>query len=260
MISVLHVPAFQDNYIWLIRAGQRVAIVDPGDAAPVMAALEREQLTPTAVLCTHHHRDHVGGAGELARRYGVPVFGPGRAHIPAVTRILDEGDRLTLPELDVEFDVFATPGHTLDHIAFYSDAGGHRLLFCGDTLFSAGCGRLFEGSAAQLHDSLARLAGLPDDTRLYCGHEYTAQNLRFAQTVEPDNPDVQAHLARVQDLRNQDRPSLPSTIGLERRINPFLRAGVASVRRAAEAFAQEALATDTEVFAAVRRWKDGFRG
>lgn len=260
MDNVLHVPAFQDNYIWLIQTGAKVAIVDPGDAQPVIATLERDGLRPVAILCTHHHHDHVGGAQELSQRYGVPVYGPAQESIPSVQRRLDDGDHFEIPELGIGFDVLAIPGHTLGHIAFYSDAGGHGLLFCGDTLFSAGCGRLFEGTAEQMHTSLTRLAALPQDTQVFCGHEYTAANLRFALTVEPDNQDARELTARVRDQTARGQPSLPSSIGLERRINPFLRTAVPSVRQAVAAHEGGALTTEVEIFAALRRWKDGFRG
>jgi len=256
MVTVLHVPAFEDNYIWLLHAGEHVAIVDPGDAQPVIETLERERLRPAAVLCTHHHRDHTGGVEALAARYGMPVYGPARESIPSITHRLDDGDPVELPQLGLQLQVIATPGHTLGQINFL----GHGLLFCGDTLFSAGCGRLFEGTAAQMHASLSRLAALPAATQVYCGHEYTAANLRFAQAVEPDNAAVREHAARVHQWRSHKRPSLPSTIGLERHINPFLRCAETSVRRAAEAHAGKVLDSATEVFATVRRWKDEFRG
>jgi hydroxyacylglutathione hydrolase len=256
MVTVLHVPAFEDNYIWLLRSSEHVAVVDPGDAQPVIQALERERLRPAAVLCTHHHRDHVGGVGELAARYGMPVFGPAREQIPFVTRPLDDGDRVDLPELGLRLEALATPGHTLGQINYF----GHGMLFCGDTLFSAGCGRLFEGTPAQMHASLSRLAALPPETQVYCGHEYTAANLRFAQAVEPDNADVREHTERVRQWRSSGLPSLPSTIGLERRINPFLRCAETSVRQAAQARAGATFSSALEVFATVRRWKDEFRG
>ena len=259
MEPVLHVPAFQDNYIWLIRgrrAPHQVAIVDPGDAEPVLAALRAQKLTPLAILCTHHHGDHVGGVTDLLAEHDMPVYGPAGERIRGVTHPLAGGARATLPELDLDFGVLDIPAHTAGHIAYH----GNGMLFCGDTLFSAGCGRLFEGSAAQMAQSLATLAALPDDTAVYCGHEYTAANLRFALAVEPDNRAAQAHLAQVQAWRAAGRPSLPSTIGLERRINPFLRTQEAGVRAAAERHAGRALATVTEVFAVLRSWKDGFSG
>jgi len=258
MTDVLHVCAFEDNYIWLIRGKSQghVAIVDPGDADPVLAALEKQRLKPAAILCTHHHGDHVGGVEDLLKHYSIPVYGPARERIPTLTHRLKDGDHINIAELGLEFDVLDVPGHTAGHIAFV--CGG--LLFCGDTLFSAGCGRLFEGTAEQMHASLSRLAALPEATRMYCGHEYTEANLRFAVTIEPDNADTRAHRdwARVQRARNL--PTLPSTIGLERRINPFLRSGQATVRAAAEKQTGRTLDFAVDVFAAVRRWKDGFRG
>lgn len=291
MEPVLHVPAFQDNYIWLIRgrSPDQVAIVDPGDAAPVLAALAARRLTPVAILCTHHHADHVGGVAELLAHFPVPVYGPARERIAGVSHPLDEGARVTIPELGLDFGVLDIPAHTAGHIAYYYNGSHSRhpasatapgialppasmqssrdigtslcgMLFCGDTLFSAGCGRLFEGSAAQMAQSLAKLAALPDDTAVYCGHEYTAANLCFALAVEPDNRAAHAHLAQVLAWRAAGRPSLPSTIGLERRINPFLRTHAPAVRAAAERQAGRALAAPTEVFAVLRAWKDGFSG
>ena len=258
MNDVLHVCAFEDNYIWLIRgkSPDRVAIVDPGDARPVLAALEKQGLKPAAILCTHHHGDHVGGVEDILKHYSIPVYGPARERIPAITHQLKENDRVKLPELDLEFSVLDVPGHTAGHIAYY----GSGQVFCGDTLFSAGCGRLFEGTAEQMHASLSKIAALPKSTSMYCGHEYTEANLRFALTVEPDNADARTHRDQVRALRAKNLPTLPSTIGLERRINPFLRTGLATVRQAAEKQTGRTLGSGVEVFAAVRRWKDGFRG
>jgi len=255
MIDVLHVEAFADNYIWLPRTGDGVAVVDPGDAAPVITALERLALTPRAILCTHHHGDHTGGVADLLARWPVPVYGPAGERIPRITHRLAEGDRVDLGD-GVEFSVMEVPGHTAGHIAYH----GQGVLFCGDTLFSAGCGRLFEGSAEQMHRSLSRLAALPDDTRVYCAHEYTASNLRFARAADRDNPEVATHAGRVADWRANGQPSLPSTIALERQINPFLRAHLPALRHSAEKHCGRALAGPVEVFAELRRWKDGFRG
>lgn len=290
MASVLHVPAFEDNYIWLIRgesadapalmtgratdgrraspsargprldpvgvSSNKVAIVDPGDAVPVLEALARQALTPIAILCTHHHGDHVGGVEELLVRYDMPVYGPARERIPAITHRLSDGDRVRLDALGLEFQVLDVPGHTAGHIAYY----GHGLLFCGDTLFSAGCGRLFEGTAGQMHRSLSRLAALPPDTAVYCAHEYTAANLRFALTVEPDDSHVRDYQRQVSERRARREPTVPSTMAIERRINPFLRIHEPAVRRAVAAWAGHAPASDTETLALLRRWKDGFRG
>lgn len=255
-MSISALPAFSDNYIWLLRRADRAAVVDPGDAAPVQAALAREHLRLDAILITHHHADHVGGLAALAGS-GAPVYGPRAelARIGGITRPLDDGAQIEV--LGLDFQVLAVPGHTLGHIAYWSSEAA--LLFCGDTLFSAGCGRLFEGSPQQMHTSLKRLAALPDDTAVYCTHEYTLSNLAFARAVEPDSADIASHIARVQALREHGQASLPSRMALERRINPFLRAGVPAVARAARAHAQATLDDEVAVFAELRRWKDGFK-
>ena len=258
MLEVSPVRAFSDNYIWLIRAPGDLAgaaVVDPGDARPVEDALDRGGLRLRAILVTHHHPDHVGGVRDLVSRHGAPVLGPAREEIPCASRRLSDGDRVRLEGLDLEFSVLDIPGHTRGHIAFH----GHGAVFCGDTLFSAGCGRLFEGTPAQMSTSLDRLAALPDDTRLYCGHEYTVANLRFAQAVEPANADVESALEASRELRSRDEPTLPSTIGLERRINPFLRCREPAVKAAATTRAGRPVASVEEIFAVIRSWKDGFR-
>jgi hydroxyacylglutathione hydrolase len=258
MLQVSPVRAFSDNYIWLIQApaDRGVAVVvDPGDDRPVEQALQQGGLKLRAILVTHHHADHVGGVAALAARHGAAVFGPARETMPCAVQAVDDGGTTDLGHLGLEFSVMAIPGHTLGHIAYV----GHGAIFCGDTLFSAGCGRLFEGTAAQMLDSLDRIADLPDATRVYCGHEYTLSNLRFASAVEPDNPDVREALADTGRKRERDEVTLPSTLGRERRINPFLRSRTSAVRSAAERHAGRRLSTDTEVFAAVRSWKDGFR-
>ena len=258
MVAVLHARAFQDNYIWLIRGATpaKVAVVDPGDAKPVLAYLRVTGFTPAAILCTHHHADHVGGVEAILDRYTIPVYGPANERIPRVTQPVREGDRVTLAELGLHFDVFDIPGHTAGHIAYY----GGGMLFCGDTLFSAGCGRLFEGTPEQMHDSLSKLAALPDDTQVYCGHEYTVANLRFALAADSDNNDARAYLAQAEKQRAADQPTLPSSIGRERRVNPFLRADQPALRAAAERFSGRRLESPVAVFAALRRWKDGFQG
>lgn len=258
MLEASPVRAFSDNYLWLIRAPLDRAgavVVDPGDARPVEAALKDQGLALRAILVTHHHADHVGGVAALAERHRAVVFGPAREQMPCAARPLDDGDTVSLADLGLDFRVMAVPGHTLGHIAFH----GHGCLFCGDTLFSAGCGRLFEGTAGQMHDSLERIAALPDDTRIFCAHEYTLSNLRFATTVEPGNADVLETLESVRVLRSRDAITLPTTLGLERRINPFLRCEEPAVRAAAEAHAGSTLHGPAEVFAVLRAWKDGFR-
>ena len=257
MANVLHVDAFQDNYIWMIRgtSPDRVAIVDPGDADPVLAALEKQQLKPAAILCTHHHGDHVGGVEDLLRHYSVPVYGPARERIPAVTQGLKDGDRIHLAGLGLEFDVLDVPGHTAGHIAFF----GAGMLFCGDTLFSAGCGRLFEGTPAQMADSLAKLTALPAATLVCCTHEYTLSNLNFALAVEPGNAEIAEYRQQCEARRARGEPTLPSSIGLELRINPFLRAHEPAVAQAALAHGATDPHDEVAVFAALRQWKNEFR-
>ena len=259
MLDVLPVRAFRDNYIWLLRAPadpSQVVAVDPGDAAPVFAALDEHGLTLGGILITHHHWDHTNGIEALLAQFPVPVIAPAdeKQPIAGCTQAVRQGDTAAWPSLGLKFEVLDIPGHTAGHVAYV----GHGAVFCGDTLFSAGCGRLFEGTPAQMRASLEALAELPGDTRVYCGHEYTQANLEFAATVEPGNDAVARHAGQVAALRRDDRPSLPSTIALERQINPFLRCHEPAVRRAAEAKANAALADTTAVLAEIRRWKDHF--
>jgi hydroxyacylglutathione hydrolase len=259
MLQVTAIPAFTDNYIWLIHSPldvSQVIAVDPGEAAPVIATLERSGWTLRGILLTHKHHDHVGGVGELLERFEAPpVYGPRRDPTPERTLPLSEGERAEFRELGLRFDVLDVPGHTLGHIAYV----GHEAVFSGDTLFSAGCGRLFEGTPEQMSASLAKFAGLPAPTQLYCGHEYTVSNLRFAQAVEPDNTAVQEHLQRCMRLRAADEATLPSTISQERKVNPFLRCNEGTVKHAAERHAGCGLQNDVQVFATLRAWKDGFK-
>lgn len=259
MTSIIPIPAFADNYIWLIREGSHAAVVDPGDAAPVFAYLDAEGLELTAILATHHHNDHVGGIRDLLARWPCPVLGPANETIPGRTHALREGDRVDVPGLDIALDVLDIPAHTAGHIAFVGGVDGAPTLFCGDTMFAAGCGRLFEGTPAQMWSSLSKLAALDPATRVYCGHEYTVANLRFARAVEPGNPELADREAREQAKRLRDLPTLPSTIADERATNPFLRAGVPAVRAAAEAHAGHALTDVVATFAELRAWKNAFR-
>jgi len=257
-LGVRPVRAFADNYIWLIespRVPARVVAVDPGDAAPVIAELERSGASLAAILLTHHHPDHIGGVSELLERGPVPVVGPDDDRIPQRTRTVRDGDRCDLPDLGLSFDILQVPGHTLQAIAFW----GHGALFCGDTLFSAGCGRMFEGTPRQMNASLNRLRALPPETQMYCGHEYTAANLRFALTVDPSNRAALDYSERVARLRAADIPSLPSRMSLENQVNPFLRCDAAAVRAAAETRAGRPLHEPADVFGVLRAWKDQFR-
>jgi hydroxyacylglutathione hydrolase len=254
MIEIIPVPAFADNYIWLLRRGHNVAVVDPGDAEPVLAHLRTHGLTLVAILNTHHHADHVGGNTALLARFSVPVFGPEREAIPGVTQRLREGENILLPGVDLACVAMDVPGHTAGHIAYF----GAGVVFCGDTLFACGCGRLFEGTPAQMHVSLAKLAALPGDTRVYCAHEYTLANIRFARTVEPDNAVLQGRESQERAKREQGLPTVPSTVALECATNPFLRCGEPSIVAAAQEHAGRALNDPVEVFATLRTWKNNF--
>jgi hydroxyacylglutathione hydrolase len=256
-LSVLTVPAFKDNYLWLIHDGVNAAVVDPGDASPIMAALAEHGLTLTAILLTHHHSDHIGGVPALLDRYQVPVFGPRNDGIDAVTDPLSEGDRITVPGLALEFAVVEVPGHTLGHIAYVRTTPGLHWLFCGDTLFAGGCGRLFEGTPGQMAASLDKLAALPEDTEVYCAHEYTLSNLRFALAAEPGNEALQLRMRDESAKRALEVPTVPSSIGLERSTNPFLRyrePGIAGSLVAAGKLTEGAM--PVQVFAALREWKN----
>lgn len=258
--SIVGLPAFDDNYIWLIRHGALAAVVDPGEAAPVREALARQKLQLRAILLTHHHGDHVGGVNELVQATGATVYGPAHESLPHCDVPLVEGQQVVLPELDLACAVYDVPGHTRGHIAYAGRAAGQApVLFCGDTLFAGGCGRLFEGTPAQMHDSLCKLAALPAATRVYCGHEYTLSNLRWALAVDPDNTALRHWADQAQALRAAGLPTVPTELALESAVNPFLRAADPVVAQAARLHAGKTLATTTELFAALRTWKDGFR-
>jgi hydroxyacylglutathione hydrolase len=256
-MELLALPAFADNYIWMLHDGASAIVVDPGDAAPVRQALAERSLKLAAIVVTHHHADHVGGVDALRDLLDGPVLGPARERIPEPFTPLAEGDVVEL--LGLRFEVLDVPGHTAGHIAYFGHVPGQApLLFCGDTLFSAGCGRLFEGSPAQMHASLAKLAALPGNTRVCCAHEYTVSNLRFAQAVEPANAAVIDHLRACQAQRERGVPTLPSSVAQERRINPFLRTTEPEVVLSAQAHGAHS-AAPTDILAALRQWKNEFR-
>ncbi len=278
-LRVLTVPAFNDNYLWLIHDGVHAAVVDPGDAQPILAALKEHGLTLTAILLTHHHADHIGGVPELLQHSAVPVFGPAHESIPTLTHKLVEGDTVKLTQPELQLSVLDVPGHTSGHIAYLrsSHVTGLRQgtqqsqqsqqsedddafwLFCGDTLFAGGCGRLFEGTPAQMASSLDKLSALPDATLVFCAHEYTLSNLRFASAVEPDNAALATRVERDSARRAQGQPTVPSTIGIEKASNPFLRYREPAI--VAGLIATHKLALDAPpvaAFAALRQWKDRF--
>lgn len=261
--ALLPVPAFTDNYIWAVLHGSDAVVVDPGQAQPVLHLLQARGLRLRAILLTHHHGDHVGGVTELSRATGATVYGPAGETLPHCDVRLAEGDRVALPELSIDLRVLDVPGHTAGHIAYHGEIGtgdgARRVLFCGDTLFMAGCGRLFEGTPAQMVESLAKLSALPPDTQVCCAHEYTLSNLRWALAVEPANRDLQDAQQAARQQREDDLPTLPSSIGQELRINPFLRIRHTDVAQAAAAWAGRSLTDPVDVFAALRQWKNEFK-
>ena len=256
MLKVSAVRAFADNYIWLIhspRDATQVVAVDPGDARPVESALAAG-LKLSGILITHRHADHVGGVERLAQQHAVQIFGPSNEAVPGDPTRVREGDSAPFTALGLEFRVLDIPGHTAGHVAYV----GHGAVFCGDTLFSAGCGRVFEGTLEQMLQSLAKLASLPEETYVYCGHEYTVANLNFARAVEPENLESVEYLEECRRRRTRNEATVPSTIRRERNVNPFLRCHQQSVKQAAEAKAGRRLQNATEIFAVIRQWKDGF--
>ena len=253
MLNIIRIPALKDNYIWLLHKNAAAIVVDPGEARPVRDALQREGLRLSAILITHHHHDHQGGVADLLKDAPVEVFGPELESITARTQPLRGGETICPADSGICLQVLAVPGHTAGHLAYF----GEGCLFCGDTLFGAGCGRLFEGTAAQMAASLETISALPDSTQIYCAHEYAAQNLRFALVAEPGNPQVQARAAAVVAARARGEPTVPSTLALEKATNPFLRCTAPELLAAAR---QRGARSDdpVEVFATLRAWRDEF--
>jgi len=251
-LGIEAIPAFADNYIWALSNQGRCVLVDPGDAAGPLDYLRRHELELTGILLTHHHHDHVGGVAAIRRRHPAPAWGPRDPRMPADVTPVAAGERVSIEAPALDFEVLETPGHTSTHIAFY----GHGMLFCGDTLFSSGCGRLFEGSPEQMQASLDRLAALPDDTAVYCAHEYTEANCRFAMQVEPDNASLRARAAEVRAQRARGGITLPSRLDGEKRFNPFLRTREPAVIDAAQQREPGTPDRPEAVFGVIRRWKD----
>lgn len=257
MLHAHPIPAFDDNYIWALRGHtpDQVVVVDPGDAEVVFSYLRNHDAQLAGILITHHHWDHTGGVEALTERFNVPVYGPANSPFSGITELLEDGSEIEV--LDNRLQVRAVPGHTLDHIA-YLQPDQRPQLFCGDTLFLAGCGRLFEGTPQQMQAAMDYFASLPDETEVYCTHEYSIANLRFAQAVEPRNAAITTALERCTERRQDERPTLPSTIGAERQFNPYMRTREISVKSAAEQHSGRALSNEIEVLAAVREWKNHF--
>ncbi len=253
-VTIAPIRAFKDNYIWCLRRGRSAVVVDPGEAGPVFKYLEAENLQLEAILATHHHADHVGGIVNLLAKYNVPVFGPTRETIPGITHKLAQDDEIDVPGVEMRMRILDIPAHTAGHIAYF----GEGVLFSGDTLFSCGCGRLFEGTPAQMHSSLSKLAALPGETLVFCGHEYTLSNVRFAMVADPGNPAIGDRERSARAAVDRGNPSLPSTISDELAANPFLRAREPALIESASRFAGRPLTDPVQVFAALREWKDRF--
>jgi hydroxyacylglutathione hydrolase len=264
LLQVWPIPAFDDNYIWCIHDGHSALVVDPGDSAPVLEYLAQTGLKLKGILVTHHHADHTGGIVHLLEVLDptIPVYGPVGNNIPGRTQACMEGDKIEIDSPRISLKVFEVPGHTLSHIAYFANMQANvvePMLFCGDTLFASGCGRLFEGTPTQMSESLAKFAALPKNTLVYCTHEYTLSNIRFALAVEPNNVNLISWSEKAQELRAKDLPTLPTTIGQELQVNPFMRCDQAEVISSAKSVSgHDSLPSSAHVLAVIRAWKDRF--
>ena len=256
MNKIIPIKAFSDNYVWTIIKGDEAIVVDPGDPKPVADKLQELNLSLKQIMITHHHFDHSGGIEELQKTFDCPAYGPAGGHIKGITHPLDDNEHFEV--FDQYFMAMATPGHTDDQLAYFCDSVPNPVLFCGDTLFAAGCGRLFEGTPKQMHESLSRFAALPLNTSVYCGHEYTESNLNFALEVEPNNQDVIKRIDEVKNLRESNQVTLPSTIELELKTNPFMRCDQENVIQAAKNYSAGSGESPAEVLGTIRDWKDNF--
>ncbi|MDR1310561.1 MAG: hydroxyacylglutathione hydrolase [Burkholderiaceae bacterium] len=256
-LSVTALPAFADNYIWLVDNRTCAIVVDPGDFATVDTALRQRALTLSAIVLTHRHEDHIGGVKKLVSQFSVPVYGPQSDEMPFVSHPVSEKAPLVIASLPVSFTVLSVPGHTREHLAYY--APDQQWLFCGDMLFGAGCGRMFEGTAGMMIASLAQFSALPDETRVFSAHEYTLSNLKFAQEIEPNNQDIRQRIEVETAKREKKQPTLPSTIGLEKKTNPFLRHAEETVINRLLALNKIDSKDNVSAFAAMREWKNVYR-
>lgn len=260
-LKINPIPAFRDNYIWIIHNAEQAIVVDPGDAPPALKYLQTNQLQLRAILITHHHNDHTGGNSMLLDHFNVPVYGPKRESISTVTHPVQEGDTVHIPLLSLALEVIEIPGHTRGHVAYFGSSQGPQdknILFCGDTLFASGCGRVFEGTPQQMYKSLQKLANLPEDTLIYCAHEYTLANIAFARTVEPNNADLEKREHRAKQLRSENTPTLPTSIAIEKACNPFLRCHQQEIIKTASQYAGKMLNEPIDVFSTLREWKNCF--
>ena len=254
MINIEPIEAFSDNYIWLLTTNEGSIVIDPGESQNLLKILKENNFNLKAILITHHHFDHTNGINEILSEKSIDVYGPNN-NIDSINIRVTNKSKINL--LGIEFEIIEIPGHTLDHIAYYSENNDHPILFCGDTLFAGGCGRVFEGTFEQMHDSLSILKELPINTKIYCGHEYTESNLKFAKSVEPLNQKIVSRYNEVIELRKQGKPSLPTTLELELETNPFLRVGLKEVQQEiSKKF--NTPKNDKDIFTAIRQWKDNF--